>query len=546
MITKITWREQNEKYDFLSEEIIKSLEESGFPYTTHVQKECFPLLLDNKDVAVQAKTGSGKTLAYLVPCIEFINRSKDKDSICVLILVPTRELAKQIYEVANKVFGKIDYFKVQIIIGGSGQKDAERCDDKDIKSLPVERDIEDFKSAKPNMIIATAGRFFEFLDIIKPLAFRTLECLIIDEADMIISNGHYNHLNNILQALPRQRRTGLFSATLTPNVDDITKTGMRNPKILIINQNIKLTNYYCLVNDNMKFTQLIQFIRKNCIGQKTMLFCLNRQCVDYMCTLIKMILSELNERIIPLYAHKKMTQETRDKNIISFKNLDWGILIATDVAARGIDIANINWVIQYDPPQKADTYIHRIGRTARIGNEGNSIIFLRDHEDAFVDFLLLLDEKIPLTEMEIELPSDAYEIYNKIRKELSVNESLYNMSKQAVVSYVQSYQNIAKEYKLLFPIKKLDIVSLSDSFGLIMVPSMKEVKEYSKKYKVTPEEFNQKYKDLAKNYIKEKVYVPPIQQSKNAKKNSVDKKKDIPSHIAHKKKNNTFIRSYHK
>ena len=478
MIKSGPWKDLN----ILSNNTIETLEKLGFLTMTPVQESVIPFLLKHRDVAVEAVTGSGKTLAYLIPSLEIIQKSSN--NLTVLILVPTRELAKQVFEVANNISNLISNFIPQFIIGGS----------------PVNEDIIKFNEIKPNILIATPGKLREFIDSLTDIIFKKIELFIIDEADQILQMGLEAHLTAILQSIPKQRRTGLFSATMTSALKEIIRTGMRNPMFIRIKSNnnitpIELINFYSIINPKWKFTQLIEFLRNNVQDNKAIIFVLNGAIVDYFSIILKLIFQDLKE-IYPL--HGKMKQNERSKNLELFKNSKSGILLATDVAARGIDIPEIEWIIQFDAPQDPSMFIHRVGRTARIGHNGNAILFLRDHEDAYVDFLN--QDGIVMQDMEIPIPNDSEDMINLIRNSISKDEELYKKSMRALVSYVRSYSE--HKLKLLLRMKELDLILLADSFGLIKLPGMKETKGL-----LGVEAFNNKFKNLSEHYDKKNFQI---------------------------------------
>lgn len=539
-----SWKELNTSdKTLLSDETIATLNKIGFPGMMPVQKSVASYLLNNKDVAVEAITGSGKTLAYLVPAVEFIKKAKT--GLTVLVLVPTRELAKQVYDVATKLSQYIPEFVPQFMIGGS----------------KVDEDIETFKNTDPTIIIATPGKLHEFMDIMTRSAFTKIECFIIDEADQILQNGSGQHLSQIFQKLPRQRRTGLFSATMTSALQEIILTGMRNPTFIRIRSNegqtpAELVNFYAIVDPKMKYTQLLHFLRTTCSGSKVIVFVMNRFEVDYMQATMKIILGD----DIHIFAmHGKMAQKDRQAALDGFREQPNAILLATDVAARGIDIPEIEWIIQFDAPQNPEMFVHRIGRTARIGNSGNAIILLREHEDAYVDFTES-EVGIKMVEMSLAIPEDGEEMLDKVRHAVAASEDMYMLSMKTVVGYTRAYSE--HKLKLLLRLKELDLVDLAASFGLICVPKMPELRTKAS-YPPRVQEYNEKYQDLAEPYVKKNFKIEDFggtsklkgkpQQGKvtknDKKKEKVTKNDTRPPmkyHDRNKHKSNAFVRSYKK
>ena len=512
MIKAGKWEVLNEDKEILSSETIDALGKVGFPSMTPVQKAVAPFLLGYKDVAVEAVTGSGKTLAFLVPAMEYIRRSES--GLAVLVLVPTRELAKQVFEVAKTISSVFTKMVPQCAIGG----------------CQVTEDLAEYEKINPNILIGTPGKLHEMIVSLPENSLKKLELFVIDEADQILNNGESATLTKIFQALPRQRRTGLFSATMNAALQEIINTGMRNPSFIKIKSNesqapAELINFYTIVDPKYKFAQLVEFIRKKTPDSKAIVFVLNRQEVDFMNVTLKLALGD-GYRIFPI--HGKMKQSDRDVSIQEFREAKQGILLATDVAARGIDIPNIEWIIQYDAPQDPSMFVHRVGRTARIGHEGNAIIFLREHEDAYIDFIAS-DQGITMRELNTPVPDDADKILETIRNSLHESEENYLLAMKCMVAYVRSYSE--HKLKLLMRLKELDLVALGESFGLIRLPSMPELREpnYVKRVKA----FNETHQALWEKYDEKNFKITDFGGVPEKKKNV---KRPPPKHIPQQKK----------
>ncbi|OHS99057.1 DEAD/DEAH box helicase family protein [Tritrichomonas foetus] len=496
--------------DALAPETINSLNELGFPTMTPVQKNVIPLLLNYKDVAVEAITGSGKTLAFLVPTIEFLRKyaNQETNELTVLILVPTRELAKQILDVFTQFIQFHPFIKPQLLIGGSNASE----------------DYEIYKQNPPNTLIATPGKLHDFITLLPSTAFRRLELFIVDEADQILKNGMEHHLTAIFQALPKQRRTGLFSATLTQALLKITHAGMRNPVFLRIKNDgatpVELVNFYSIVDPDYKLVQLIEFIKKRTNNQKAIIFVLTGAIVEYF-TDILLLFFEGTRPILPLFG--QMSQADREKSLNAFRDTDEAILVATDIAARGIDIPDVEWIIQFDAPQDPKMFIHRVGRTARIGNTGNAILFLREDEDTYIDYMT--NEKVEMNETEIEIPENADQVLNQIREHAKGNREFYQKGMRAMVSYARAYGE--HKLKLILRKKKVDFVALGNSFGLVRLPAMPELKD---KEKVA--EYNDKYAEYNEPYKNDK---PKVEQKPKKKKQLTADEENALYQLRHRK-----------
>ncbi|AAF26031.1 putative DEAD/DEAH box helicase; 70712-72602 [Arabidopsis thaliana] len=291
----------------LSEDIIEALDRSGFEVCTPVQAETIPFLCSHKDVVVDAATGSGKTLAFLLPFIEIIRRSNSyppkPHQVMGVIISPTRELSAQIHKVARAV--RLDFAKCR----------------------EVEADMNTLEEEGANLLIGTPGRLSDMMKRMEFLDFRNLEILILDEADRLLDMGFQKQVNYIISRLPKQRRTGLFSATQTQAVADLAKAGLRNP--------------YLKCEADQKSSQLVHLLIEN-KNKKLVVFFMTCACVDYWGLVISKIPSLKSISFFP--THGKMDQKGRDTALASFTEASSGVLLCTDVAARGLDIPGIVYI----------------------------------------------------------------------------------------------------------------------------------------------------------------------------------------------------------
>jgi ATP-dependent RNA helicase DDX55/SPB4 len=395
----------------------------------------------------------------------------------VLILAPTRDLAKQVFAVIE-LFVPLQPFIVPLVLTGG--------------SSTVDDDLKCIHDNHPNILIATPGRLHELISIAQNPLFKSLELLVVDEADRIMDLGEESHLSVIFQSIPKQRRTGLFSATLNQALQEIIKIGLRNPIFLRIQTKTaiptELNNFYCIADRNYKLAQLISFLNGEAINAKVIIFVLTGAIVDYFYEVLKLLMGE-SRMIYPM--HGQMRQSDRDQSLEDFRASSHGILIATDVAARGIDIPDVDWILQFDPPQDHKMFVHRIGRTARIGRTGKAVIFLRDHEEAYVDFMDIQD--VPMSEMVIEVPPESEQVLASIRDFSKGNEPFYRKSILAMVSYARAYGE--HRLKLLLRKKEVDFVALGNSFGLVRLPVMPELKDNS-----AAKEYNERFSEYAEPY----------------------------------------------
>jgi ATP-dependent RNA helicase DeaD len=333
----------------LSSQVMKGIEELGFNGLFPIQAEAIMPLLEGKDVIGQAQTGTGKTAAFGVPMVERINPKNN----CVqgLVLEPTRELAVQVADHMGR-FGKFAMVKVLPVYGGDSiQK----------QTCALERGV--------HIVVGTPGRV---IDLLKrgTLNLRSVKIVVLDEADRMLDMGFIEDIRYILSRVPADRQTSLFSATIDQSVMNVCNRYMKNPeRILVSKDEIALTQinqYYMVVNPHDKFDVLCSILDENHIG-RAIIFCRTRTETSILAD--KLTAQGYDAK--PL--HAGFTQPQRDSVVNSFRNGKLKLLIATDVAARGLDIQGITHIINYDIPLDALVYFHRIGRTARVGHEGTAI-----------------------------------------------------------------------------------------------------------------------------------------------------------------------------
>ncbi|XP_071371766.1 ATP-dependent RNA helicase DDX55 [Centroberyx affinis] len=447
----------------LNEHILQTLDELKFTHMTPVQSACIPLFMSNKDVAAEAVTGSGKTLAFVIPIIEILLKREEKlkkMQVGALVVTPTRELALQISEVMEQFIQKFPQFRQILLIGGSN---------------PIE-DVEKFKEHGANILIATPGRLEDMfrrkadgLDLASSV--KSLDVLVLDEADRLLDMGFEASLNTILGYLPKQRRTGLFSATQTQELEKLVRAGLRNPVRITVKEKgaqktpSRLCNYYTICRTDEKFNNLVAFLRQH-KHEKNLVFFSTCACVEYYGRALETLVKNVTIHCI----HGKMKNK-RNKIFADFRALKSGILVCTDVMARGIDIPDVNWVLQYDPPSSASAFVHRCGRTARIGNHGNALVFLLPMEESYVTFLSI-NQKCPLQKM--PPVSDVVDVLPKVKAMALADRAMFDRGMRAFVSNVQAYAK--HECSLIFRVKDLDFASLARGFALLRMPRMPELK----------------------------------------------------------------------
>ncbi|CAO2174722.1 unnamed protein product [Urochloa humidicola] len=461
----------------LSAEVVEALHRGGFRRCTPVQAATIPHLLSHKDVAVDAATGSGKTLAFIVPVVEILRRRSSRPKsheVLAVIVSPTRELSSQIYNVAQPFIATLKGISSMLLVGG----------------LDIKAELKRVEEEGANILVGTPGKLYDIMQRDDAsLDYKNLEILILDEADRLLDMGFQKHVNFILSNLPKLRRTGLFSATQTKAVADLSKAGLRNPIKVDVKTEAKLTSKdagqqelgpsktplglrleYMICEASKKSSQLVDFLVQNS-GKKIMVYFATCACVDYWAVVLPLLNSLKGSPIISY--HGKMKQGPREKALASFSALSSGILVCTDVAARGLDIPSVDLIVQYDPPQDPNVFIHRAGRTARYDQEGDAIVFLLPKEDTYVEFLKL--RGVPLTER--ECPSNTEDVVPQIRSAALEDRNVMEKGLRAFVSFVRAYKEHHCSY--IFRWKDLEIGKLAMEYGLLQIPSMPEVKHHS-------------------------------------------------------------------
>jgi ATP-dependent RNA helicase DeaD len=333
----------------LTSEVLKSIEELGFTSLFPIQAQAILPLLEGKDVIGQAQTGTGKTAAFGIPMVQRLNR--EVRGVQGLVLVPTRELAVQVAQNLTS-YAKYARLKVLAVYGGESIN-------KQIHAL----------SNGIQIVVGTPGRLIDLMER-RVINLSGVNMVVLDEADRMLDMGFIEDIEFILSKTPRERQTSLFSATIDESVMRLASKYMRNPqKILVSKDEIALTQmkqYYTVVAQHDKFAALCTIVKDERVD-KAIIFCRTRRETSKLSDQ----LYRKGYRVEAL--HAGFTQAQRDRAISDFKSGRLNLLVATDVAARGLDIQGITHIINFDVPNDAPVYFHRIGRTARKGTEGTAI-----------------------------------------------------------------------------------------------------------------------------------------------------------------------------
>lgn len=419
----------------------------GFETLTSIQSKTIPHLLKGRDVIGAAKTGSGKTLAFMIPALENLNklRFSQKNGTGVLVITPTRELAQQIYDVTVSLLS-FQSRSVGLLIGGSNKK---------LEGVKLQKGV--------NILVATPGRLLDHLVNTKGFVFHNLVSLIIDEADQILKIGFEEEMNEILSILPTERQTVLFSATQTQKVEDLIRLSMRSPIFIAIEDSkstvSNLEQGYVVCESDLRFRLLFTFLKKN-QDKKVMVFFSSCNSVKFHSDLLNYV------DIKALDIHGKQKQQKRLNTYYEFCNLTSGVLLCTDVAARGLDIPKVDWIVQYDPPDDVKEYIHRVGRTCRGADSmGKALLFLLPSELQYLKHLK--EAKVELHEYEFP-ESKLANIQGQFEKLVQNNYFLASAGKDAYRSYLHSY--VSHSLKEVFDVNEIDLQKASKSFGLAVPP----------------------------------------------------------------------------
>ncbi|KAF9438704.1 ATP-dependent rRNA helicase spb4 [Entomortierella beljakovae] len=535
----------------LSPQVLDAVNTMGFTDMTPVQSGAIPLFMKNKDVVVEAVTGSGKTLSFLIPILEKIHRRSRKlgpAEVGAIVISPTRELATQIAKVLTEFEPFFQNIKHQLLIGGE---------------TSLEEDIETFQSVHPDILIGTPGRLEDILSQKRGgVNVKELEVLVLDEADRLLDMGFSVSLNKIMSLLPKQRRTGLFSATMTDGLTELVRAGLRNPVRVVVKVEdlvggggqrtpASLHIGYIFCSTSQKLLLLTHLLRQEAFNKKSIVYFATCAGVDYFYKLLSR-LPQLSDFAIHSL-HGKMETKKRSLTFKSFTEIPAGspgVLLCTDVASRGLDIPDVDFVIQVDPPQDPKAFTHRCGRAGRAGREGKAVVFLvKGKEETYVNFLRV--RKVPInrwswkggpeieedveddddaededtemeaggdseekgktslgkiTRLEPEDDEENAEFLKGVQKVVKSDRDLHDKGTMAYVSFIRSYSK--HEASFIFRSKDLDLGALARGYGLLRLPKMPELKNEKSEGTIhgfTPADFDMdkyKYQDKQKEAVR--------------------------------------------
>lgn len=395
----------------LSQEVIKAVSDMGFEEFSPIQKSSIPLLLEGRDVIGQAQTGTGKTAAFGIPIIEKVDPKSNK--VQALVLCPTRELCIQVSEEISNLSKYMKNIRVMPIYGGQ----------------PIERQLRGLKQGI-QIVIGTPGRVMDHMRR-GSLKLDNLNFFVLDEADEMFDMGFRQDIEMILQDVPEERQSLFFSATMAKEIMDFAKKYQNNPEVVkVVNKELtvpKVKQVYLELRNDIK-TEILSRLLDIKNPRLTVVFCNTKKKVDELT-------SELQSRgYFADGLHGDLKQNQRDTVMDKFRNNTIDILVATDVAARGIDVDDVDMVVNYDMPQDNEYYVHRIGRTARAGRTGTAISFVTSREYGNLKQI----EKYTKTKIEkISIPTI---------KDMEKNRSSVLLDK---IRFILDEKNFEKELKFL-------------------------------------------------------------------------------------------------
>lgn len=490
---------------------------------TSVQKQTIPALLSGRDAMVRSQTGSGKTLSYAVPLVQSLQSVQPKvsrsDGPLALVIVPTRELAQQTFKTFQKLLKPFTWIVPGVLMGGEKRK-AEKA--------RIRKGI--------NILVSTPGRLVDHIKHTLSIAFSAVRWLVLDEADRTLDLGFEKDLTVILNSLNTTgpaRQNVLLSATLTNGVTRLadvclndpvsihvsgppsndftttTSTVTSDPKATSQSESFAvpeaLKQFVVVVPSKIRLVCLAAFILDKCKfsqNNKLIVFVSSCEAVEFLHSLFTAVLSGPSASHEPqlhfLRLHGNMKQEERTEAFQQFSESQSGVLLCTDVAARGLDLPQVTWIIQYTPPTAAAEYVHRVGRTARIGGRGSSLLFLTPAETAFITELA--NHNISLSEMKLQdilsnlMFDDTYKgrgkyhskssskaLEQEVRERATVLQTEFEnfvhsdsqslqAAKKALQSFLRAYTTYPAHLKHIFHIRSLHLGHAAKSFGLRDAP----------------------------------------------------------------------------
>lgn len=441
----------------LSSELLRAIDDMGFENPSEVQEATIPLILEGRDVLAQAQTGTGKTASFGIPMIE--GMEEDADDLQALVLVPTRELARQVSEELKKLAKYKKFINIVPIYGGAD----------------MGKQLRELKKGV-HIVVGTPGRVMDHMKR-KTIRLEDLKFLTFDEADEMFDMGFRDDMKTIIERTNPDRQTLFFSATFDNDIREFSRLYQRDPaKVIIEKKELtaeKIEQFYLELNRNMK-TEILNRLILIHKPKKSIIFCNTKRMVEAL----EVEIAQRGYKVDSL--HGDMRQSSRDNVMKKFRNGTIDVLIATDVAARGLDVSDIDLVFNYDLPQQAEYYVHRIGRTARAGKKGASFTFVTSRD--FPKFREI--EKYANIKMEkMKLPTKA-DVERESLDNLfdKVNKNILKAEDQ--VTYTEVLNKLLAEGHSLYDISASLLKLVNESTNKTKIKELDRV-DYGKKFEMS-------------------------------------------------------------
>ena len=441
----------------LSSELLRAIVDLGFESPSEVQEASIPIILEGRDVLAQAQTGTGKTASFGIPIIE--GMEEDADDLQALVLVPTRELARQVSEELKKLSKYKKFIKIVPIYGGAD----------------MGKQLRDLKKGA-SIVVGTPGRVMDHMKR-KTIRLDGLKFLTFDEADEMFDMGFRDDMKTIIEKTNPDRQTLFFSATFDNDIREFSRLYQRDPaKVIIEKKELtaeKIEQFYLELNRNMK-TEILNRLILIHKPKKSIIFCNTKRMVEAL----EVEIAQRGYKVDSL--HGDMRQSSRDNVMKKFRNGTIDVLIATDVAARGLDVSDIDLVFNYDLPQQAEYYVHRIGRTARAGKKGASFTFVtsRDYPKfrEIEKYANIKMEKMKLpTKADVERES-LDNLFDKVNKNI--------LKAEDQVTYTEVLNKLLAEGHSLYDISASLLKLVNESTNKTKIKELDRV-DYGKKFEIS-------------------------------------------------------------
>ena len=383
----------------LIDPILRALKEEGYASPTPIQDQSIPVLLQGKDLIGCAQTGTGKTAAFTIPILQTLYNSNHKKEIKALVLTPTRELAIQIGE-SFEAYGKYTGLRHTVIFGGVKQK----------------QQTDELRRGS-SILIATPGRL---LDLIEQgfVSLKALDFFVLDEADRMLDMGFIHDIKRILKLLPSKRQTLLFSATMPPEIEKLANSMLNKPskvEVTPISSTVDIISQYIYHVEKKEKTNLLIHLLENTNIESALVFTRTKYGADKLSRALR------KQGITADAIHGNKSQNARQRSLSEFKEHTLRVLIATDIAARGIDVDQLSHVFNYELPNVPETYVHRIGRTGRAGHEGVAISLCDSEEIPYLKTIQkLINKNIEVVKDHPFVTKDNIIAQEKVTEELKV------------------------------------------------------------------------------------------------------------------------------